>query len=101
ERRLSADGKIPNAENALLRRLVRALGIERDPHLTSGDLGIYVGEAEKGAGIIALDEHHLPAIGPASAQIAEQRRIAPELGAQGEIRDDAAAPRRTQIEAAQ
>src|SRR3954453_1655345 len=100
-RGFSAHAEIADRENALLRRLLGSLRIERDPHLTAADLGIDISEPEKGAGLISFYEHHLAAIRPAPAQIAEHRRVAPELGRQREVGDNAAAPGGAQIEAAQ
>src|SRR5262249_41477253 len=101
ERRFSAHHEAADVENAVLRREIGALRIERDPHFAAADLGVDVVEAEEGAGVVGLDDDKLAAVGPACAQLADDRRIASELGVQREAGDDSAATRDPQIEAAQ
>ena len=84
-----------------MRRGIGAVRVERHPHLAAEDLRVDVAEAEKRAGIVGLDEHHLASVGAASAQVPGQRRIAPELAVHRQAADRAAAPRHLQIEAAQ
>ncbi len=74
--------------------------VHRHPHLAAEDLGIGVGEAEERAGVLGLDIDDVAAAG-AAAQIADERRVAPELGVQREAHDAAVAARQPKIEAAQ
>src|SRR5262249_26591871 len=101
ERGFAAHREVADVEDALLRRLIGALRIERHPHLAADNLGIDVVEAEERAGVVGLDEDHLPAVIAAAAHVADERGIAPELGVQREAGDGAAAPRHPQVEAAQ
>ena len=55
---------------------------------------------KKRAGVGGVEIHHLAA-GAASAQIAEQRGVAPDLGGEAEAADLARAPRHLEVEAAQ
>jgi hypothetical protein len=91
ERCFSADDETADVENAFLRRKIGALRIERDPHLAAADLGVDVVEAKEGAGVVGLHDDELAAIGPARAQLADDRRIASQLGVQREAGDNSAA----------
>src|SRR5262249_48146593 len=101
ERRLSAHDEVPDVENAFLRRQIGALRIERYPHLAAGDFLIDIGEAEESTRVVAFDENELAAVAPGSAQVAEERRTAPELALQSKAHDHAATPGYAQIESAQ
>src|SRR5262249_60471931 len=90
-RRCSAHHEAADVENAVLRREIGALRIERDPHFAAADLGVDVVEAEEGAGVVGLDDDKLAAVGPARAPLADDRRITSELGVQREAGDDPAA----------
>src|SRR5205085_11767903 len=84
-----------------LGRLVAALQVECEPHLAADDFQINIAEAEKGAGVIGLQEDNRAAIGAAATQIADQRRVTSKFGIERKIGDDAGATRHFQIQAAQ
>ena len=60
-----------------------------------------VDEAEQCAGVVGLEIQHRPVIGDARAHLADQRRIAADLGVETEVADAAAAAGHPQVEAAQ
>ena len=74
--------------------------VHRHPHLAAEDLRIGVAEAEQRAGVLGLDIDDVAPAG-ASAQIAGERRVAPEPRGQREAHDAAVAARHLEIDAAQ
>ena len=100
ERRFAADREVRNIEKAVLRRDVGGYRVHRHPHLAAENLAVHVGEAEKGPCILGIDVDDLPAA-VAAAQIAAERRVVPELGADRQALDGPAPPRQGEIEAAQ
>src|SRR5262249_61326519 len=84
-----------------LRRQIGALRIERYPHLAPGDFLVDVGEAEESTRVVAFDENDLAAVASASAQVAEDRLVAPELAVQSKAHDHASTAGCAQIESAQ
>src|SRR5262249_47567002 len=95
ERGFSTHHEVANIERAFLRRELRALRIERHPHLAAGNLRVDVVEAEESAGVVRLEDNDLTG---APAQIADERRIAAELAVQRQARDGTATARGAQIE---
>ena len=91
ERRFSADDEPANVENAFLRRKVGALRVERNPHFAADDLGVDVVEAEEGTGVIGLEDDELAPVVPARAHLADERRVASQLGVQREAGENPAA----------
>ena len=61
---------------------------------------IDVGETEQRAGVVGLEIEHRLAVVDAGAHVADQRRVAADLGVQREGADPAAAARHPHIEAA-
>src|SRR5262249_23071844 len=90
ERCFSAHHEAANVEKTFLRRKIGALRIERDPHFAAADLGVDVVEAEEGAGVAGFQDDKLAAIVAARTQLADERRIASQLGLQREAGDDPA-----------
>ena len=100
ERAFAADREVAHAQQAFLRALVERRRIHADPHLAAQHARIEVGEAEQRAGIVGLEIDHRTAGGDARAHLAEQRRVAADLGAEAEAAHAATAAGQPQIETA-
>ena len=83
----AAHHEIADVEIAFLRRLVLRRRVHRHPHLAAEHARIHVGEAEQRAGVVGLEIDHLVIVARAQAQVADERRVAADLGVQRETAD--------------
>ena len=100
ELRLVMDRKILHAQHALLHRIIRRRRFHRQRHLPAGHARVDVGEAKESAGVAAFQVDHLASAG-SPAQIAGERRLAPDLGGQAETANLAGAARHLDVDTAQ